>query len=302
MMETDCLDCAVIGAGPAGLTAALYLARFRRHIAVLDTGASRAALIPASHNFPGFPEGIAGLALLRVLTAQVARYGVSVAPAEVLRLQRADECFMVESLAGVRRARTVLLATGCIDTSPDWPDLEESVRGGYLRYCPICDGFEVIDRELAVLGNGEHAAQEALFIRHFTPRVTLLTGGGALSAERGTLAHLGSAGIAVVTEAVVSGHVDSGRFACVFAGDGRRSFDSLYLALGTTLRSGLAVALGAACSPNGELLVDAHMQTSVPGLYAAGDVVKALNQMTVAAGEAATAATAIHNRLRQLTA
>lgn len=299
MAEADLFDCAVIGAGPAGLTAALYLARFRRCIAVLDAGASRAALIPVSHNFPGFPDGVAGTALLRILEEQIARYGVSVVSAEVRQLQRADSHFKLQTREDSLRARTVLLATGCVDQAPEWPCTADAVRGGYLRYCPICDGFEVIDRDVAVLGNSDHAAQEALFVRHFTSQVTLLTGGGEPAMADAVRDKLHACGIVVVTDTIESGHVESDRFVCVFANGARKGFNSLYLALGTTMRSGLALALGAQCTPKGELVVDARMQTSVPGLYAAGDVVKALSQMTVAAGEAAIAATAIHNLLRE---
>lgn len=293
------LDCVVIGAGPAGLTAALYLARFHRRIAVLDSGRSRAALIPVSHNFPGFPDGIAGTALLRVLTTQAERYGVTVTPAEVVRLEPGPGVFHIVTPEAVWRARTMLLATGCEDVAPDWPTTADAVRGGFLRYCPICDGFEVSGQRVAVLGNGAHAAREALFVRHYTADVTLLTGGGPLTAPEPEQARLAAHTVAVDEAVVTSGHVEDGGFVCVLD-DGRRPrFDSLYLALGLRLRSRLARELGARCTAAGELVVDARMETSVPGLYAAGDVVSALNQMAVATGQAATAATAIHNRLRE---
>lgn len=290
------LDCLVIGAGPAGLVAALYLARFRRRIALVDAGNSRAARIPLSHNVPGFPDGIPGTALLDILGAQAARHGVAVRRGEVTRLTREGREFRAEAPEGTLVARTVLLATGCVDKAPPWPGLERAVRGGFLRYCPICDGYEVVDLEVAVFGSGAHAAREALFLRDYTPRLTLLAGNVVLAPE--WRSKLAARGIEVVTEAVVAGCVEQGRVACEFAGGGRRDWDCVYLALGSTLRSGLATALGAECNAAGELVVDAHMQTSVPGLYAAGDVVRALNQIAVAAGEAATAATAIHNRLR----
>lgn len=293
------LDCLVIGAGPAGLTAALYLARFRRRIVVLDSGRSRAALIPVSHNFPGYPDGIGGTALLRLLTAQAGRYGAVVTPAVVTHLGfHGDGDFEAVTAAGRLRARTVLLATGSIDITPPWPTARDAVRGGYLRYCPVCDGFEVIDRKVAVLGRGGHGAREALFLRHFTPQVTLLTGGGPACLPPALEAALREAGIGVGEARMKGGHVEEDRFVCIYADDRREAYDSLYLALGSRMRSGLARRLGAALTDQGELVVDRHMQTTVPGLYAAGDVVLALSQIAVATGQAATAATAIHNRLR----
>lgn len=299
-MKTDgTLDCIVIGAGPAGLTAALYLARFRRRLLLLDDAASRAALIPLSHNFPGFPDGISGKALLRLLAEQAGRYGATVTPERALRLQRDGDDFAVETATQRWRTHTVLLAAGSSDIAPPWPTAEDAVRGGYLRYCPVCDGFEVIDRNVAVLGNGEHAVKEALFVRHYTPHITLLSGGGPLCARAESRQRLQAAGIAVVEARVESGYAEGETFVCDFADGGRMRFDSLYLALGCTMGSSLADELGAAVTAEGELVVDRHMQTTVAGLYAAGDVVLALNQMTVAVGQAAVAATAIHNRLRE---
>lgn len=300
MTENEVLDCIIVGAGPAGLTAAIYLARFRRRFAVFDAGASRAALIPVARNFPGFPDGIGGKALLQVLREQAARRGAAVTPAAVTRLQPCqDGTFAVAADGAQLRARSIILATGCVDVAPGWPTTEDAVRGGYLRYCPVCDGFEVIDKNIAVLGKGEHAVREALFVQHFTPEVTLLSGGGALAASAESRQKLAAAGIRVLEAPLLNGVVEADRFVCCLS-DGRRlEFDSVYLALGCEMRSELAAALNVRRSGEGELVVDAHMQTSVPGLYAAGDVVLALNQITVAAGQAAIAATAVHNRLRQ---
>lgn len=296
------MDCLIVGAGPAGLVAALYLARFRRRVMVVDSGRSRAALIPACHNFPGFPDGVAGTALLQLLTRQVERHGATVTPGRVTRLGLDGHGgFVAATTAGERRAACVLLATGSVDLTPPWPTAADAVRGGFLRYCPVCDGFEVIDREVGVLGRGGHGLREALFLRGFTSRLTLFTdGSGHLDA--GGRERLAAAGVALEESPLRPGVVEAGGFACRLR-DGRvRRLDSLYVALGSRMRSGLARRLGAARSARGELIVDSHMQTTVPGLYAAGDVVLSLNQMAVAVGQAAIAATAIHNRLRERTA
>ncbi|MDF3030940.1 MAG: NAD(P)/FAD-dependent oxidoreductase [Moraxellaceae bacterium] len=299
MTDIDTLDCIVIGAGPAGLTAALYLARFRRRIAVFDAGASRAALIPVSRNFPGFPDGISGKALLQVLATQAGRYGVAVTAAQVTRLERGgDGTFLVVAGGEQLRGRYVIMATGSVDSAPEWPNAEDAVRGGYLRYCPVCDGFEVIDRKVAVLGRGEHAVREALFVQHFTRDVTLLTGGGELQVGEDSRQMLADAEVPVVMSPLCAGRAEGEQFVCSFADGSCLGFDSLYLALGCSMRSELVEPLDVRRTEEGELVVDSHMQTSVPGLYAVGDVVLALSQMTVAVGQAAIAATAIHNRLR----
>ena len=267
-------DAIIVGAGPAGLTAATYLARFRRRVLVLASGISRASWIPESHNTPGFPEGVAGLELLERLRRQALRYGVDIREARVEQISWAGEVFNVTSPAGELRATTVLLATGVIDRLPDIAGVQDAVRRGLIRLCPICDAYEAIDKRIAVLGDGPFAEREAAFLRTYTDDVTVL--------------HTGTGTLDVKDDAV----------SWSAAGGTTLTFDHLYLALGCIPQSDLAAGAGAARTA-GDLIVDQHQMTSVAGLYAAGDVVRGLNQIAVATGEAAVAATAIHNRLRQ---
>jgi thioredoxin reductase (NADPH) len=286
----DCLDTLVVGAGPAGLTAAIYLARFRRRFLVVDSGASRASLIPRTHNHPGYPDGIDGSELLRRMRAQAERYGARVVEGEVDRLDREGETFRASWKSGAAVARTVLLATGLVDQPPALPDPPHAVRRGLLRYCPICDGYELIGRRVAVLGHSASAVGEAVFLRGYTDDVTLLPLGEALEAP--------AQGLPVIEARVIGLAEDAGGVAVALA-DGRKlRFDAVYGALGCTARSDLGVMLGAKIGSDGRFVTDEHQQTSVSGLYAAGDIVRGLNQISVAMGEAAIAASAIHNRLR----
>src|SRR5881397_2359963 len=115
----DELDCLVIGGGPAGLTAAIYLARYRRKVMVIDSRESRAALIPESHNYPGFASGVSGKALLTLLTSQAENYGVRIVHDRVQSLQRSDVGFSARSESGEVCAKSVLLATGLVDRTLD---------------------------------------------------------------------------------------------------------------------------------------------------------------------------------------
>ena len=291
------LDCLIVGAGPAGLTAAIYLARYRRRALVVDGGASRARLIPTSHNYPGFPEGISGPELLARMRAQALRYGARVREATVRSLGReGTECF-VASLDDERvHARTVVLATGVIDVEPDLPDVTDAISRGLVRHCPVCDGYEVIDRAVAVIGKGAKLVREALFIRRYTSRLTAFSVGEPALIDDAHRMQLARAGIALVEEALVSVSTEAGAIVEIETGHaGVHRFDSLYSALGEKPRSELALRVGVQCASGSELVVDEHMQTSVPGLYAAGDVVSGLNQISVATAQAAIAATAIHH-------
>ncbi|MGX9965244.1 NAD(P)/FAD-dependent oxidoreductase [Roseomonas sp. F4] len=298
-MPENLHDCLIVGAGPAGMTAALYLARFRRRVLLVDAGAPRAAWIPTSHNIPFFAEGIGGPDLLTLQRDHLARYGIAVVQGEVTTLQRTAAGFTarIDTADGPPEAlaRRVLLATGAVDVEPDLPDLPDAVRRGLVRYCPICDGYEARDRSIAVIGHGARGLGEAAFIaRTYSNRVTLLTLGTPLEESEHDLA--ARHGIRVVAEPITSLDIAEGRVVALRAGGQEHRFEVLYSALGLTYRSGLGRAMGAGHDEKGALIVDTHNQTSVKGLYAAGDIVRGLDQIVTAMGQAAVAATHIHNR------
>jgi thioredoxin reductase (NADPH) len=289
-------DCLIVGAGPAGLTAATYLARFRRDIVVVDAGKSRARWIPRSHNVPGFPLGVAGPTLLERLRTQAGEYGVDIVSGCVGRLERDGDGFLATAEDGARwRARTVILASGIVDVMPAMPGLEDAIERHVVRLCAVCDAYEASDERIAVYAPADDAIDHALFLRTFSRQVTAVPSQpGAPSPARAAAAR--RAGIAVLPAAVSLRHDGQ---CCVFAlDDGSvQRFDTVYPVLGGDAQSQLAAGLGARLDDNRELIVDARQQTSVEGLYAIGDVVSALNQISVAVGHAAVAASDIHHRL-----
>ena len=295
MAEVDCL---VVGAGPAGLTAAIYLGRFRRSVALYDSGSSRASYIPKTRNYPGFPDGISGEELLERLREQAARYGAKPRHGLVEALERDGECFVAKVGGEAVRARRVLLATGILDKHPEMANLREAIAAGSIRLCPICDGHEVIDDRIAVYGPASSSIGHAVFMRAFTDHVTLLVPRGGEAPDRGTLEEAERWGIRLLQSPVCAIEAPGPRRAAVRLEDGsRHEFATLYPTLGCRPRVELAMQMGARCNEKGDVLVDAHQRTSVEGLYAAGDVVAALNQLSVAVGHAAIAATDIHNSL-----
>jgi len=291
------LDCLVVGAGPAGLTAAIYLARYRRDFLVLDGGPSRAELIPLTHNFPAWPQGVSGETLLARLREQAITHEARIEPARVERLQRDGDGFV--AIAGERRwrARFVVLATGVVDRQPDWPGIREATLDGLVRWCPICDGFELLDKEIALVTAAGSGAGHARFLRTYSRRVTLVAMPDEEGIDAEGVTELEAAGIELEARPVVGFEPRGRRIALKFAGGASREFDSVYPMLGCRVQAELARELGAECDDSGDLLVDAHQCTSVPGLYAIGDVVSDINQISVGTGHAAIAATAIHNRL-----
>ncbi len=298
MAEID--DCTIIGAGPAGLTAAIYLARFHLRIRLFDNGSSRAALIPRTNNHAGYPDGIPGSDLLLLMRRQAERFGAVREEAHVDAIRPDGDHFTIHVDGRPLRARTVLLATGVVNNRPDIPDdvHDAALAAGLLRYCPICDGYEITDKRVGVIGTGDHGRREALFLRTYTRRITLIAPDGGHDLDESCRAELDAAEIEQVDGPYTAIRID-GEMIVVATARGDLRFDSIYPALGSRIRSELAIAAGAAASDDGCLEVDDHQRTSVPGLFAAGDVVKGLDQISHAMGEAGVAATAIRNLLAE---
>lgn len=298
-MSDGTLECLVIGAGPAGLTAAIYLARYRRRFTVLDGGSSRASLIPTSHNLAGFPEGIHGQALLDRMTAQARRYDAPIVKGLATNLiQDADGLFMAQTSVGPIAAKTVLLATGVIDRHPDVPDLYGAIQQGLIRYCAVCDGYESMGRRVGVLGRGSSGLGEALFMRTYCSDITLLSLDCPLGLSPDEHRRAKAAGIVLVEQPVASIIVED-RQVRLRTALHDLWFEVLYAEMGSDARTDLVRPLGTKLDDMGCVPTDGHQHSSTDGLFAAGDVVRSLDQISVAMGEAAIAATAIHNRLRK---
>ena len=300
-MDDTPTDCIIIGAGPAGLTAAIYLARFHLSIHLFDSGSSRAALIPRTHNHAGYPGGIKGTELLDRMREQAREFGATREDVEVTGLARKDDMFTVTTDHGTHRARSVLLATGVVNHRPPGMDdtlHAEALERGLLRYCPICDGYEVTDKKVGVIGTSDHGTAETIFLRGFTPHLTLISPEGDHDLDDTCSAKLDEAGVKRVAGPCGEYRIEGDQLVLATA-EGDLAFDSVYPALGSKIRSDLAIAAGAEATDEGCLTVSDHMETSIPGLFAAGDVVKGLDQISHAMGQAGVAATTIRNHLAE---
>jgi thioredoxin reductase (NADPH) len=295
-------DCLIIGAGPAGLTAGIYLRRFHRSVIIVDSGLSRARKIHLSNNYPGFPEGVNGTELLALLRQQLERFDGTVTEGSITSLKKmSHQLFTAEFAGQTVTARTVLLATGVVDIEPDLPGYRSIRNSDLVRFCPVCDGFEHTDQRIGIIGKGQHGVRECEFIRNFSDHVSFIcleTEPGKILEANRRLREANITVLAGIGSTLKAGNA-AGELVYLNTADGTsHEFDVVYCALGSRVRSHLALQLGAAHDDQKCLTVDAKLATSVPGFYAAGDVVSGLDQIAVATGQAAIAATAIHNRLR----
>jgi len=299
-MDEPILDCLIVGGGPAGLTAAIYLARFHLDILVVDGGKSRASWIPCTRNHAGYPDGIAGTELLRRMRDQACKYGAKIESEFVTKLERNGQSGLFTATwgSGAAIARSVLLATGVSNRRPpiDEELHDDALARGLVRYCPICDGYEVTDKKVGVIGSDSHGVAEAIFIRSYTADLTLIAPDTALRLGADDQRKLKEAGVDCV-DGPAQAVAITGDCIVVDTAEGHYTFDSIYPALGSDTHTQLGEMVGAKLADDSCFLCDSRQRTSVPGLYAAGDVVHGLDQISNAMGEGGVAATTIRNDL-----
>ncbi len=288
-------DCIVVGAGPAGLNAALVLGRARRRVLVLDHAEPRNAATHEMHGVLGH-DGLDPAELRARGRAELRRYGVDVATVDVDDAELLDGTIRLTSARGTDVARTVLLATGMLDELPDVPGFTD-VWGISAHTCPYCDGFEHRDERLAVLAAGARGEHLAVLLRQWSDDVVLLSNGPhELTDEQ--LARVQALGVAVTETPVVGLDSADGRLGRVRLADGETlDRDALFFFVGWQLRTDLARTLGCALRDDGSVIVDADQVTTVDRVYAAGNCAEPRALVPAAAGSGVTAAVAINARL-----
>lgn len=294
----EMMDCAIIGGGPAGLTAAVYLGRFRRNSVVFDDGRSRVLQIPRARNVPGFPDGVTGVELHGRMSSQAEIYGRKLVPERVESLERIEGGFSLRSASQTIHTRAVILATGVAVTEPRMDALLQAIAVGAIRYCPICDGFETKGMRIAVLASKPASLEEAIFLRTYAEDITLLKAAESCQLSHDEREAAQRDGIRLEERVLQAMELVGKQLRVIFHNGESDRFDVVYPCLGAAPRSDLAVSVGAEVTPTGGLLVDSRQQTNIPMLYAVGDVLEGLDQIASACGQAAIAATAIHNHLR----
>ncbi|HEU4870825.1 MAG TPA: NAD(P)/FAD-dependent oxidoreductase, partial [Pyrinomonadaceae bacterium] len=288
-------DCIVIGAGPAGLSASLFLARYLRRTLTFHHNSPRNEYAHGVHGFLGH-HGIRPGELLARGRDEVTTHGGLIIEACVSSVEKiASERFRVvadseDTEPRAFEARRILLATGLRDLTPDCPGFRE-FYGSSVHHCPDCDGYEVKDKRVAVLSRGDNSAAFTANLLTWTRHITLLTDGGEVSNDDRT--NLNALDIAIRTEAIVrlEGDTSSRQLQRVLFSEGEPlECDALFFNLGTELATNFHETLGCRLDPEcGLVWVDDTQQTSVVGVYAAGDITPQSQLAVVAAAEGAMA-------------
>ena len=297
-MKDTLWDCVIVGGGPAGLSAAVYMGRFLRRTLVLDDGRGRWSYGQTNENYLGFPRGIGARRLKQLGQAQAERFGVTFENGTVLRVTRGDAAdFKLETTRGLRRARTVIWAAGVEDNWPDFPGARALV-GKRLFWCIVCDGWRTLDKEVLLLGRNESAARTALQFLTYTSKLTFVIEPGPSSIRGRTRRRLEAEGIRVQTHQVRRARGFRGGVVVQFADAPEACFDYVFSLLGSRPRVAGLDALDLRRSRMGHLRADDKGRTLQPGFFVAGDVTdRHAHQVISAAHEGAEAAQAANSIL-----
>lgn len=295
-------EAAVIGAGPGGLVAALYLRRFMRSTLLASAGASRASWIPKTHNLLGYRKGISGKAILARLQEQLDDVGIERGFGEC-RVDPFGRGFKIACGDRTFTADRVIIATGMTDTQPAIENIEKLRRTGLLRYCPICDAYEYRNKKLLVLAQDAHGLKTASFLSGFSKRVSVLWPTSGKLPSRLERERKWRGGPLLVGTLVSMKENGSESLEISYANEQGRTltarYDACYVALGSIINdSAFRHLKKIERDEDGCVVTSSHQETGQPGLYAVGDCVRGLAQISVASGHAAIAATHIHNQLR----
>jgi thioredoxin reductase len=301
-METN-PDVLVLGGGVAGLSAALTLGRSRRSVTVLDGGEPRNAVTGHMHGLLT-RDGTPPLELLAIGRDELARYGVDVTTGRAIDARRDADGLVVTTEDGRElRPRRLLVATGLRDELPDVPGLA-AFWGRGVAHCPYCDGWEVRDRPIGVLATGPHGLHQAQLLRQLSPDLVYLAGADGIPAGaegEQALAALDARGIRVERTPVVRAVGEGGRLTGVTLADGRElALDAVFAAPTPVPRDEVLVALGAERRDLRGLsvaAVDEFGRTSVPGVWAAGNVVDPWANVPVSIGQGAWAGAQLNGDL-----
>lgn len=290
-------DAVIIGKGPAGIQAALHIARSGLGVTVIGHDAGSLALAEKVENYYGLPEPASGAAIQKNGEAQARSLGVAIHECQAVGFGF-DGGYIVKTTLGMFRAKAVLLATGVKRIKVPIKDIGR-FDGKGVSYCAVCDGFLYKGKNTAVLGYSEYALAEARELAALNGKTTILTNGEPPRFGIG-IDDIDPALYEIVNDRI-AGLEGEDRLAGIrFQNDGLLELDALFIAYGVAGSSDLARKLGVLVNPRGDILTDQAQATNVPGIFAAGDCTGVFRQIAVAVGQGAIAASHMIEYIRKL--
>jgi len=300
--ETVRVDCLILGAGPAGLCAGIYAGRAGLRALILEHESigGQVALTPVVENYPGYVN-IAGMALTEIMSAQARQY-CEVLREEPVEIKRNADTVTVLTSSFTIEARALLLATGATWRKLNVPG-EEEYFGHGVNYCATCDGYLYKGRKALVVGGGNTALTDVLYLKNLGVDVALAHRRREFRAEKYLVDSVKREEIPLHLDCVVEAVLGDVKVRAVRVKDAATgqtrdiATDGVFVAIGERANVEIAVKLGCDLTPAGDLAVDDHMRTNIPRVYGAGDITGGIRQIVTAVGQGATAALSIFEDL-----
>jgi len=300
--ETVEADLLILGAGPAGLTGGIYAGRSGLKTVILEKGAigGQVSVTPVVENYPGFAN-IPGITLMEIMAAQARQYCEVILEAP-MSVEAGPDGFTAVTASLTVKARALLITTGATWKKLGVPG-EDQYFGRGVNYCATCDGYLYKGKKVLVVGGGNTALTDALYLKKLGVDVSLVHRRGEFRAEKHLQESVKSEGVNLMMESEVEailGDVKTKAARIKNTRSGRTeevATDGVFVAIGETPNSDVAEKLGCKLTPEGNIVVDDRLRTSVPGVYAAGDVTGGVRQIITAVGQGGSAALAVFDDL-----
>lgn len=293
-------DVIIIGAGAAGIAAAIQLARYNHSVLVFDGGDGRTSWVPAFHNYLGFPQGVSGKELLRQGKEQAQKYGAEIVKSKVNSVRIEDqESFSITTSSAEYRCRRLILATGIEDVQPDISN-KYDFAGRSLFYCLDCNSYEFIGKKAVVLGHEKNAAASAISLLPLTNHVNILTNGKPISDFENYQDKLKEYRITVIDDPIdkIIGEKSHGQMTGFRLVNGQTiPAEAALSTYGTRINNELAKSLGVETLDNGHVIVNDRMETNVPYVYAAGDIANHTQMLVIGVAGGIRAGIFVHRSL-----
>ncbi|KAB2954329.1 NAD(P)/FAD-dependent oxidoreductase [Heliorestis acidaminivorans] len=295
-------DTVIIGAGPAGLSTAIQLARYNYSVLVFDGGDGRASWVPKFHNYLGFPQGVSGKDILRLGREQAQKYGAEIVKSQVVKIEHpGEEEFLITTSSAEYQSRRLVLATGIQDIQPEIVNRYD-FAGRSIFYCLDCNSYEFSGQKAVVFGHNERAIFNALGLLDFTHQIYIATNGVELEGYEKHKKTLEEYSIDVITEPIERLHGQKGVKGKLeeieFQNGEKRPTEIALSTYGYNINNQLVEKLNLETNHSGHIKVGKFMDTNIKNIYAVGDIVDTSQMLVLAVSEGIKAAIAIHRSLQ----
>ncbi len=289
-------DCIIIGGGPAGLTCAIYLARFQRDVLLIENGKYRNYASQGVHGFLGY-DGVKPMTLINSARKEASKYGVNFYNSTVTKLKNKNKYFEVNCNNSAYKSKIIVLAYGVRDVLPEIEGLQK-YYGISVHHCPVCDGYEIKNKKVGLIGNPESSIHLALELKQWTDNITILCNGKRMSNYLKTKLKKCKIDYLEMSINMIDGDNNSLKY--VVLSDGEKiNFDALFFCSDVLLSSNLHKDINCGMDIRKKIKVNKCRETNIKGAFAIGDITSGPQLVVTSCADGAIAAIEINKQLME---